>query len=280
MLRTVLLLPLALVSLAAAADDCRYTVERSLDLDAQGLATLKLDAGAGDLDVVGVTGLARIEVRGKACASEQVALAGIQLSQQREGASAHVMTTIPDEGFSWQLFGSHYAYMDVRVRVPAELMLVLRDSSGDLDVTGIAAGLELTDSSGDISLRDIGGVVTLTDSSGDIELRGLDGSITIESDSSGDIDLVDVSGDALVRSDSSGDVDFRRIKGNARIDSDSSGDIDFDTIGADASVGSDGSGEIRAGHVRGAFTVERKSNADDNVRHSDIGGRISLPVSG
>ena len=280
MLRTVLLFSLALVPLVACADDCRYSAERSLDLDAQGLATLKLDTGAGDLDVIGVPGLARIEVRGKACASEQEVLAGIQLSQQREGAAAHVMTTIPDEGSNWQLFGSHYAYMDVRVRVPAELKLALRDSSGDLDVTGIAAGLELSDSSGDISLRDIGGAVTLSDSSGDIELRGLDGSITIQSDSSGDIDLVDVSGDALVHSDSSGDVDFRRITGNARIDSDSSGDIDFDTIGGDASVGSDGSGEIGAAHVRGAFTVERKSNADDNVRHSDIGGRISLPVSG
>ena len=280
MLRTILLLPLALLPLAAAADDCRYTVERVLDLDARGLATLRLDTGAGDLDVVGEPGLARIEVRGRACASEQEVLDGIQLSQQREGASAHVMTTIPGEGFSWPLFDNHYAYMDVRVRVPAELELVMRDSSGDVDVTGIKAGLQLTDSSGDIDLRDIGGAVTLSDSSGDILLHGLDGSVTIESDSSGDIDLSDVGGDAQVRSDSSGDVDFRRITGNARIDSDSSGDIDFDTIGGDAGVGSDGSGEIRAGHVRGAFTVERKSNAEDNIRHSDIGGAISLPVSG
>jgi hypothetical protein len=278
MLRTMLLLPLALAPLGALADDCRFTAERVLDMDAAGLATLKLDTGAGDLDVVGVPGLTRIEVRGKACASEEAALAGIQLSQQSEGTTARVATTIPDDGFTWELFGNHYAYMDVRVRMPAALALELRDSSGDLDVAGITAGLDLTDSSGDIELRDLGGVLHLADSSGDIEARGVDGSITIASDSSGDIDLVDVKGDAIVERDSSGDIDFRRIEGRARVGSDSSGDIGFDTIGGDAEVGDDGSGEIVADHVRGNFTVARKAAAD-NVRHSDIGGKLSLPPS-
>lgn len=278
MLRTMFLLPLALVPLGAFADDCRFTAERALDLDAQGLTALKLDTGAGDLDIVGVPGLARIEVRGKACASEEAALAGIQLSQQREGASARVATQIPDEGFTWQLFDSHYAYMDVRVRMPAALALTLRDSSGDLEIEGLAAGIDLTDSSGDIDLRGIAGGIAVSDSSGDIDVRDAKGEVTVRSDSSGDIDIVGVEGNVVVREDSSGEIGLRNVTGNAEVGRDSSGDIVFDTIGGGARVGSDGSGDVRANHVRGDFAVDRKS-ATDNIQHSDIGGRVSLPPS-
>jgi hypothetical protein len=276
MLRAALTVALTALPLAALADDCRFSAERALDIEAGGLNSFRLETGAGDLDVVGVPGLARIEVRGKACASEQAALAGIQLDQRREGAVASVGTLIPDEGADWSLFGSHYAYMDVHVRMPAALKLDLRDSSGDLDVAGVTGGVELTDSSGDVTLHDLGGGVSVTDTSGDIDVRGIDGDFTIVADSSGDIDIADVTGDAIVHEDSSGDVDFRQVRGSARVDRDSSGDIGFDDIGADASVGADGSGEIRATRVHGNFTVERKADAS-NISHADIGGKVSLP---
>lgn len=279
MLRVATLVFLALLPFAAYADDCAFRAERALDIDAHGLSAFKLDTGAGDLVVEGVPGLARIEIRGKACASEERALAGIQLVQQREGAVATAATTIPDESSGWKLFGSRYAYMDVHVRMPAALKLDLRDSSGDLEVSGLRGGLDLTDSSGDIDLHDLGGTVSVADTSGDINVRGVDGDFTIVADSSGDIEIADVRGDALVRSDSSGDVDFKHVSGNARVDHDSSGDITFDDIGRDASVGTDGSGEIRADHVRGNFTVDSKANAA-GINYSDIGGKINVPPTG
>ena len=278
MLRAALIVSLTALPLTALADDCRFSAERTLDVDAAGLTSFKLDTGAGDLDVVGVPGLARIEVRGKACASEQTELAGIQLDQRRDGAVASVGTLIPDAGGSWSLFGSHYAYMDVHVRMPAALKLDLRDSSGDLEVSGLSGGLDLIDSSGDITLRDLAGAVNVTDTSGDIDVRGVAGPFTIIADSSGDIGIADVEGDAVVREDSSGDITFHHVTGSARVDRDSSGDIEFDDIGGDASVGSDGSGEIRAGHVRGNFTVDKKADAA-NISHGDIGGKVSVPGS-
>jgi hypothetical protein len=281
MLRVATLFVLALVPLAAHADDdCEFRADRSIDVDVKGVSVFKLDTGAGELIVEGVPGLAQIEVRGKACASAQDALAGIQLVLQREGSTATVGTRIPDESGNWSLFESRYAYMDVRVRMPAGIKLDLRDSSGDLEVTGLTNGLDLKDSSGDIKLRDLAGNVNVTDTSGDIDVHGVSGDFTVISDSSGDINVDDVKGNAVVQEDSSGDISLRHVGGDARVDRDSSGDIDFVDIGRDAVVGVDGSGDIVADGVKGNFTVGAKSSSGGEIRQHGVGGKVTLPPSG
>jgi hypothetical protein len=281
MLRVATFIVLIALPLAAFADnDCEFRADRSLDVDPNGLNLFKLDTGAGDLIVEGVAGLAKIEVRGKACASEQDALVGIQLVQQREGATATVGTEIPNDSASWSLFGSHYSYMDVHVRMPSGLKLDLRDSSGDLEVSGLTNGLDLKDSSGDILLRDIVGAVNVTDTSGDINVRGITGDFTVISDSSGDINVDDVKGSAVVQEDSSGDISLRHVAGDARVDRDSSGDINFVDIGRDAVVGADGSGDITAEGVKGNFTVGAKASNGGEIRHHNVAGKVTLPPGG
>lgn len=267
---------LLLLPLSAFADDCAFRAERTADIDAQGLTKLRLDTGAGDLHVKGVPGLARIEIRGKACASDEATLAELKLTQQRQGEVATAATVIPDSGSGMKLFGSRYAYIDVEVRMPPAVELQLRDSSGDIEIAGLRGGLDLTDSSGDIDLRDLAGAVRISDTSGDIEVDRVEGNVTVDADSSGDIELSNVRGDAYVRNDSSGDVEFRHVTGSARIDHDSSGDIVFEDIGGNAGVGSDSSGSIRADRVSGDFTVESKANVDD-IHHAQIGGKVNLP---
>lgn len=281
MLRVATFLVLITLPLAAFAEDCEYRADRSLDVDAKGLTLLKLDTGAGDLIVEGVPGLATIEVRGKACASNKDALAGIQFAQQREGSTSTVGTVIPDESNnSWSLFGDHYSYLDVHVRMPAGLKLDLRDSSGDLEVSGLTDGLDLKDSSGDILLHDLAGAVNVTDTSGDINVRHIAGDFTVISDSSGDINVDDVKGSAVVQEDSSGDISLRHVGGDARVDRDSSGDIDFVDVGRDAVVGVDGSGDITADGVKGNFTVGAKSSSSGEIRHHGVGGTVTLPPQG
>jgi DUF4097 and DUF4098 domain-containing protein YvlB len=281
MLRVATLIVLTALPLAALAeDDCEFRADRSMDIEAKGLSLFKLDTGAGDLIVEGVPGLAKIEVRGKVCASEEKIVGEIQLHQQREGSTVTVGTRIPDEGYTWSLFGSHYAYLDVHVRMPAGLKLDLRDSSGDLEVSGLTNGLDLKDSSGDIKLTDLVGNVTVTDTSGDINVHGISGDFTVISDSSGDINVDDVKGSAVVQEDSSGDVSLRHVDGDARVDRDSSGDIDFTDIGHDAVVGADGSGDITATRVKGNFTVGAKSSSGGEIRHHDVSGTVTLPPSG
>jgi len=280
MLRLAIFAVLTALPLAALADDCDFRAERSLDVDPKGLSLFKLDTGAGDLVVEGVPGLAKIEIRGKACASEEDVLAGIQLFQQREGAISTVGTKIPDEGHDWSLFGSHYAYMDVRVRMPSGLKLDLRDSSGDLEVSGLTNGLDLKDSSGDILLHDLVGTVNVTDTSGDINVHGISGDFTVLSDSSGDINVDDVKGSAVVEEDSSGDITLKHVTGDARVDRDSSGDINLIDIGRDAVVGADGSGDIVADDVKGNFTVGAKSSSGGEIRHHGVAGKVTLPPQG
>jgi hypothetical protein len=280
MRRTVPLLAFALISAPAFADDdCAFRADRSLDVDAKGLSLFKLDTGAGDLVVEGVPGLAKIEVRGKACASDEKALAGIQLVQERQGSTATVGTRIPDNS-GLQLFESRYTYMDVHVRMPAGIKLDLRDSSGDLEVSGLTNGLDLKDSSGDIKLTDLAGDVSVTDTSGDIEVRKISGNFTVLSDSSGDIDVDDVRGNAVVEEDSSGDISLTHVDGDARVDRDSSGDITFGDIGRDAVVGVDGTGDITAANVKGNFTVGAKSSNGGEIRQHDVHGQVTLPPSG
>lgn len=282
MLRIVMFsLMLALPLAALADDDCAFRADRSLDVDAKGLSLFKLDTGAGELVVEGVAGLSKIEVRGKACASDDKALGEIQFMQQREGSTATVGTKIPDEGSNWNLFGAgHYAYLDVHVRMPAGLKLDLRDSSGDLEVSGLANGLDLKDSSGDIKLHDIVGAVNVTDTSGDIDVHGIGGDFTVISDSSGDINVDDVKGSAVVQEDSSGDITLRHVGGDARVDRDSSGDITFEDVGRDAVVGADGSGDIAVDGVKGNFTVGAKSGSSGEIRHKGVAGKVTLPPQG
>jgi hypothetical protein len=280
MQRLIPLLVLAIVPLAAHAGDddgCRLRADRSLDVDAKGISTFKLDTGAGDLVVEGVPGLATIEVRGKACATDDKTLAAIQLAQQRDGATVTVGTVIPDTANDISLFSDHYAYMDVRVRMPAGIKLDLRDSSGDLEVSGLTNGLDLKDSSGDIKLTDLAGEVNVTDTSGDIEVSKISGNFTVLSDSSGDIDVDDVKGNAVVEEDSSGDITLRHVGNDARVDHDSSGDITFVDIGHDAIVGVDGSGDITADGVKRNFTVGAKAAKSGEIRQHGVGGQVSLP---
>lgn len=282
MLRVIVFVLLAGASVVAwADDDCAFRADRSLDIDPKGLSLLKLDTGAGDLIVEGVAGLAKIELRGKACASTQELLGNTQFTQERDGATAMAATKIPDTGENVSIFGrGTYAYIDVHVRMPSGLKLDLRDSSGDLEVSGLTSGLDLKDSSGDIKLHDIVGAVNVTDTSGDIDVKGIGGDFTVISDSSGDINVDDVKGSAVVQEDSSGDIVLRHVGADARVDRDSSGDITFEDVGRDAVVGTDGSGDITADGVKGNFTVGAKSPSSGEIHQRNVGGKVTLPPQG
>lgn len=250
---------------------CAFQADRNLDVAAQDLAAIKLLARAGDLEVEGDPGLLAIEVRGKACASDESLLADIQLVSRRDGNRQVIEAVMPESG-GW---GSQQAWMDLVVRVPARLNLQLEDSSGDVQIEGVAA-LEASDSSGDFSARDIAGNVRVNDSSGDLNLRGIGGSVTISNDSSGDITINDVQGDAIVEVDSSGGIVLRNVRGNAIVNHDSSGDILFKQIGGNAEVGTDSSGDIDADEVAMAFVVKHDTSGD--IAHQRVAGRVEVPL--
>jgi len=251
--RSVLLLPLLLVSGSAFAwGECEHSAPREAAFDAGAARKLILATGAGDLRVVADAKATRVTATGKACASSEELLAAIQLVTGSEGGVPSLKVDMPQYEGSW--IGNTYAYLDLEVRVPAATALRLQDSSGDVDLAGVAA-LDVRDSSGDLDLVDIAGEVVVRDSSGDVVVRGA-GAVHVVDDSSGDLRISAVTGDVAVDSDSSGDIVFDNITGNATVDHDSSGGIRADDIGGDFIVRSDGSG---------------------GVSHSDVKGRVDIP---
>jgi hypothetical protein len=265
---------LILVSTSAFGwgDSCDYRASRNLDIDAKNLASFELLARAGDLEIVGDPNRSTIEILGSACASEESLLPGIKLTQRRDGDRQIVEVVMPDVGVSWW---SEQASLDLVVRLPARLLLKLQDSSGDTQVSGVAA-LDATDSSGDFEARDIAGNAQLQDSSGDLSLQGIGGTVTIANDSSGDVSISDGQRDAIVEVDSSGNLLLRNIRGNATVTHDSSGDITFDHIGGSALVGNDSSGDINAYDIGMAFTVGSDTSGD--IDHRNVQGKVSVPV--
>lgn len=250
-------------------DDCEFTAQRKVELDAAAVKQLAIEAGAGDLDIRGDATVTKIVAEGRACADSQEALDQIQLVS-REGATPTIAAEIP-ESQGWLFSG--YAYLDVKVRVPTNIALDVRDSSGDIAIDNVAS-VDLTDSSGDVNIRDVAGQVSIDDSSGDLDVQRV-GAVTVRHDSSGDLSLDSVKGDATVENDSSGDIRITRVDGNAEVRSDSSGGIEFDQIKGKAEVGNDSSGEIVADNIGGDFVV--RSDGSGGIRHSHVTGQVDIP---
>jgi DUF4097 and DUF4098 domain-containing protein YvlB len=240
----------------ATADWCKFEKDINLTLDLATSETLAIKAGAGELDVVGVPGSKQAVITGKVCASKEAWLeeSGVSTSS---GKHAEISVDLPNTDGGWTSWGNNYVSLDLRVEVPENLTLEIKDSSGDVFLKNIAS-VQVFDSSGDIEIEDARGHVSINDSSGDIDIDTSEGDITIESDSSGDINASDISGSVLVVQDSSGDIDVSRVSDNVIVESDSSGDISASDVGGDFRVLKDGSGGISSHDVMGEIQVPSK----------------------
>lgn len=246
-------------SYAAAAVNCQFHADCNLDIDPAGLRALRIELSSSDLHVQGVAGLARIEVRGRACASEQDWLADLNVIQARSGDKVVVKQAESHEHHVGG-FGNNYAYIDFEVRVPANLPLEVDSASGDADISNIAA-LDFSSASGDLKLDHATGAVAVKVSSGDVVASDL-GSFTLHSSGSGDMHISDVRGEVKVGRVGSGDLEAERIGGDVVLGSIGSGDVDANHVSGSLIVKAAGSGEIHHGQIGGHVDVP-KNHADD-----------------
>ena len=224
--------------------------EKTLTLPAEGLKALRVDCGAGRLDVSGAEGIDRIEVRAAIHAErtdaselEEFIKDHVKLSLEKRGDRAVLVSRSEDHRiFS---FGGG-AWIDLTVLVPKSL------------------GLEIDDSSGSMTVQDVGGDVTIDDGSGDIRVARLGGRLEID-DGSGDIDVREVAGDIAI-DDGSGDLDVIKVGGGVKVD-DGSGDIVIDGVGGDVFIEDAGSGDVRIDNVTGR--IIRHDIHDDEEDESD-----------
>jgi hypothetical protein len=232
---------------------CEHEAEQQWQVDAAGVTSLEISAAAGSFELHGEEGLDAIEYSGLACSDDKDALQQIRLAQRREGDRLVLTAELPEQG-NW----SNGPRLDISLRVPARMQIELTDTSGALEVSGVASA-RIDDTSGEIRVSAIAGDVEIRDTSGAIRVADVQGNVLIPSDSSGSIELVDIRGDAVVEEDSSGSIEFRRIGGTARVDKDSSGSISAREIGGDFIVLEDGSGSIDHDDVSGEVRIpERK----------------------
>jgi hypothetical protein len=266
-----ILLPLLLASPLGLANECQFSAERNLDIDPAGLQALRMDLGSSDLNVQGDAAATRIEVHGKACASEQAWLDELQIEQSRQGGKALVKAA-PRPSHSG-LFGKQYAYIDFVVRVPANLALEVQSGSGDTRAANIAS-LDYQSGSGDLNLDRIAGAVSVTVGSGDVVASHL-GSFKLGHAGSGDMHVSDVQGDVTIGHVGSGDLSFSDVRGSLRADSIGSGDVVAERIGSDVYIGSIGSGDVTAKTVGGGLTVGSAGSGD--IHHSGVVGKVQVP---
>ena len=265
---------LAAVSTTALADhDCKFKAERNLDIDPAGLKALALVLGSSDAQVEGVAGIKRIEVRGKACASEEEWLKDLTVDQERSGDRVRVTTSKNRSGTHINLFGSSYAYIDLTVRIPTDLALEVDAGSGDADVTNVAS-LRFTSGSGDLKAHHIVGDVLVKVGSGDAIIDDI-GGLNVERVGSGDIRASNSRGDIKVGHVGSGDVTFADVHGSVRIESVGSGDVGVRHTGGDVEIGSIGSGDVTVDGVGGNFIVHSAGSGD--LHHHQVTGKVDVP---
>jgi hypothetical protein len=269
------LLLLALPLAATAAMPCKFSEPHNADIDAAGLKSLQLRLGSSDLDIQSVPGLARIEVRGTACASDASWLKNLQLRSGRSGDQATVNAENDRNSMNFSLFGASYAYLKLQVRVPAALAVGIASGSGDVHATGLAS-LDFNSGSGDLTVDRIAGALVLQLGSADVQGHQV-GSVELRGTGSGDVQIDGVQGSVKADQSGSGDLGFSNVRGSVHVGQTGSGDITLAHIGHDVDVGSTGSGDVEANDVGGDFSVHASGSGD--IRHGNVRGKVSVPRS-
>lgn len=230
-MRNILIMLMFAASLAHAAWS-DHEEARDLTLDAADLDGLTIEAGAGSLEVSGVSGTDRIVVSAvitvpdaDADEAAKVIEEKMVLTLERRGDRAELKSYF-ESGRNW--FADSPS-IHLVVRVPARMSLDVEDRSGSVEIRDVSGRIALEDGSGSITLADVGAVslkdgsgsidvsgaggdVGIVDGSGGIKLRRVTGNVTIE-DGSGSIEVAEVSGDVSIPEAGSGSVDVRDVKG-------------------------------------------------------------------
>lgn len=264
---------LLLLPLAARADDsahCAHSQARPLQLDLAGVRTVMFDIGGNDVDIVARPGGGRIE--GRACASDEASLARLILTQQKQGDRL-VVRAQREDVLGGTSMANRYAYMKLKVDVPADIMVQLDVGSGDASIEGVRdASADV--GSGDIRAARIQGRFTAKVGSGDLTVDDV-GSLELLSMGSGDATIRRVRGASKIGSLGSGDLGITGTAGAIAIGSVTSGDVDLADVGGSVSIGAIGSGDLAVKGVRGDLTVRAMGSGD--VDHSGVTGRVDVP---
>jgi hypothetical protein len=214
---------------AAFAD---YEETRELTLDTGGIDRLQIDAGAGSMEVIGVSGVPRIRVvatiqvpgRNDERAMKRIE-SDMTLSLEKQNDTAVLKSWFDNGAFSWGDSPS----IRLEVEMPEDMHLAVDDGSGSMEIRNVRGNINVDDGSGSLTMEDVGGEVEIEDGSGSITVSGVGGNIEID-DGSGGIRVRGVAGSVTV-DDGSGSIDVSDVEEDLIIVDDGSGGLDFSNIG-------------------------------------------------
>lgn len=252
-MRRLALAALLLAPLTAFAAPCKFEAPRNLQLDLAGVKSVQITVHSHDLHLIGDDNSQGLNLTGRACASSKSILDQLQVTQQRDGDQLRLEIG-GKQRFSFNLFGSSYASLDVTVNLPASMPLSVTVGSGDADVRGVRQ-LQSIVGSGDLHVHQVVGKFSTSVGSGDVVAADVG---TLDAGSVG-----------------SGDLTVSEIKADAKIGSIGSGDVTLRGVGGNVSAGTLGSGDLTVKDVAGDFTLGAKGSGD--VNHSGVKGKVSVP---
>jgi len=151
---------------AAQADTpVRRTVERS----GPAAAHVRVEGSTGDVQVLGDDGTT-VRVTARIRASSDAAAEKVGIDVARRGDESVVTVNVPQSApsFLHWIFDRRRISVDLVVRVPRRSSITAHQSTGDLDVRGIAGAIDARSSTGDVHLRDVAADASATTSTGDV----------------------------------------------------------------------------------------------------------------
>jgi hypothetical protein len=235
-MRTFLILGMFTASLASAAWR-DYEETRDLTLDAAGIDSVVIEAGAGSLEVRGnadanaISVTALIQVPEKEEKALKIIESDLVLTLERDGDSAVLNGYFESNGWGWGDSPSIRLEVEVPDRVSLEVddssgSIIIRDVSGEIDIedgsgslqmSNVGGNVRIEDGSGSVSVEGVGGDISIDDGSGSITVKDVRGSVVVD-DGSGSINVTDVDADLIIKEDGSGSLNFARIEGRVEKD--------------------------------------------------------------
>jgi len=272
---------LTVIFILCSAFAFSYDEVKHLSLSAAGIELLEIDCGAGYLEVSGIEGLKKIEVRAEIILkglSEREAQRfiknNVKLSLEKRGNRAVLISEIREPS-SFLKWGEKK--INLTVKIPKNIDLDVDDGSGSIEIEDIKGNLDIDDGSGSMCVEDITGNLDINDGSGSIDINNITGNLEIDDgsgtirvesingnieidDGSGEIEAADIAGEVLIN-DGSGSIDVRNSDGDVEI-IDGSGSIYINGVEKDVIVKRDGSGSIKVVNVKGNVRIPRSKKKE------------------
>jgi hypothetical protein len=211
---------------------------REEQIAATGLQSIRVDAGAGLLEIKGVPGATDVRLVAEFRGKDQDDLQQLTLKHERAG-DALVVTSLTEDG---------RGRIDLWLEVPAGLNLSVEDGSGSLTIANISGAIDVRDGSGSLRVSDAGAGLSIQDGSGSVDVHGVQGNVDLK-DGSGSIDIQGVQGDVDIV-DGSGSLSVADVGGTVRV-KDGSGSIDVRNVKGRFELLNDGSGSVHTADILG-----------------------------